>query len=123
MGNSAVDFPAILVGTVIALVVTGVLGWALRGGETRRGWLVAAALYAALTAIGVIDLLRYTPRETPYGIVAIAALLPVIGTLGLLRATRTVRPWIRWTLAFLLAFLLLFGGLLLGAMMARWLPF
>lgn len=122
MGNSAIDVTALVVGAIIALMVTGALGWALRSGGTRRGWMGAGGLFLALTALGVIDLLRHSPRETPFGIVIIGALLPVLGTLGLLRATRSVRPWIRWPLAFLLAFVLVFGGLLLGAAVSRWLP-
>lgn len=122
MGNSALDLTALGLGAGIALLVTGALGWALRGGDTRRGWLVAAGLLVGLTAIGAFDLLRHSPRETPFGIVGVGALLVVLGTLGFIRATRSVRPWIRWPLAFLLAFLLVFGGLLLGATVARWLP-
>lgn len=122
MGNSAVDVTALAIGAAVALLVVGVLAWALRGDDARRGWLAAAGLFLGLTAIGVVDLVRYSPRETPFGIVAIGALVPVLGTFGLLRGTRTVRPWIRWPLAFLTAFLLVFGGLLLGAMVARWLP-
>ena len=122
MGNSAVDVTALVVGVVIALVITGALGWALHPGDTRRGWMAAGGLFLALTALGVIDLLRHSPRETPFGIVIIGALVPVLCTLGLLRATRSVRPWIRWPVAFVLAFVLVFGGLLLGAAVARWLP-
>ena len=122
MGNSAVDVTALVLGVGIALLITGALGWALRAGDTRRGWIAAGGLFAGLTALGVIDLLRYSPRETPFGIVVIGALVPVLGTLGFVRATRSVRPWIRWPLAFLIAFLLVFGGLLLGATVARWLP-
>ena len=122
MGNSALDLTALVVGAIIALVVTGALGWALRREHTRRGWLVAAGLFAGLTAIGALDLLRHSPRETPFGIVGVGALLVVLGTLGFLRATRSVRPWIRWPLAFVLAFLFVFGGLLLGAAVSRWLP-
>ena len=122
MENSAVDLTALLVGAAVAIAVTGTLGWALRGDDTRRGWLAAGALFVALTAIGALDLLRHSPRETPFGIVAVAALLLVLGTLGLLRATRSVRPWIRWPLTVSVAFLLVFGGLLLGATVARWLP-
>ena len=123
MGSSAVDVTAIAVGAAVALLITAALVFALRDGDTRRGWLVAAGLFVALTALGVVDLLRHTPRQTPLSMVALGTALPVLGTLGLLRATRRVRAWIRWILAWLTAVLLLFGGLLLGATIARWLPF
>jgi hypothetical protein len=123
MGNSAVDPIALAVGVGLALVITVALVLALRGDNARRGWIVAAALVAALSALGAVDLLRHEPRETPFSNLVIGVVLPVLGTLGILRGTRTVRPWIRWVLAWITAFLLVFAGFLLGAVLASYLPF
>ena len=123
MGSSAVDFIALGTAAAIALVIVVVLAFALRGENTRRGWIMAGVLFAALCAVGIVDLLRHSPRETMFSNVVIGMLVPVLGTLGILRGTRRVRPWIRWVVAFLTAFLLLFVGFLLGATVARFLPF
>jgi hypothetical protein len=123
MGNSAVDFLALGAGAGVALVIAAGLVLALRGDDARRGWIAATALFAALVALGVVDLLRHEPRETRFSNGAIGIALPVLGTLGILRGTRRVRPWIRWILAFLTAFVLVFAGFLLGAVLARFLPF
>jgi hypothetical protein len=123
MGSSAVDFIALGTGAAVALLITVGLGLALRDDNTRRGWIVAGALFAVLCAIGIVDLLRHSPRETHFSNVVIGFLVPVLGTLGILRGTRRVRPWIRWVVAYLTAFLLLFAGFLLGATFARFLPF
>src|SRR5688572_10449200 len=99
MGSSSVDFIALGAGAGVALLISGGLVLALRGDNARRGWIVATALFLALCALGVVDLLRYSPRETTFSNVVIGFLLPVLGTLGILRATRRVRPWIRWVVA------------------------
>ena len=123
MGSSAVDFIALGTAAAVALVIVVVLALALRGGDTRRGWIAAGALFTVLCALGIIDLLRHAPRETMFSNVVIGVLAPVLGTLGIMRGTRRVRPWIRWVVGYLMAFLLVFAGFLLGATVARFLPF
>jgi hypothetical protein len=123
MGSSAVDFIAVGTGAAVALLIVVALVLALREDNARRGWIVAGALFVVLSAAGIADLLRHSPRETPISNVLIGVLVPVLGTLGILRATRRVRPWIRWSVAYLTAFLLVFAGFLLGATLARFLPF
>jgi len=120
---SVVDVPALVVASLIALVVTVALMRAHAVESHRRGWITAGILAATLSAIGVIDLVRATPRETHFTTVVVGAVLPVLGALGMIRGTRGVSPWIRWPLVFLVAFILLFGGLLIGATLAsRLLP-
>ena len=116
--GSVVDLPALLTAIGVALVITLALRFAHRGENHRRGWITAGILAAVLTGIGFIDLLRATPRETYFSTVIVGAALPVLGALGMIRGTRPVRPWIRWPLVFLTAFLLLFGGLIIGATFA-----
>lgn len=122
MGNSALDVTAIVLGAAIALAITAALGWALRDGNKKRGWLTAGVVFGVLVLLGVVDLLRHSPRETPFSTVVVGVALPVLGTLGILFGTRRVRTWLRWTLAFATAFLLVFGGLLLGTVLTRWIP-
>ena len=123
MGNSALDLTAIIIAAAVALVITVVFWWRLRDGDRRSGWIAAGALAVILTALGIVDLMRAPVRETPVSTVIFGMCLPTLGTLGILLATARVKPWIRWPLAFLTAFVLLFGGLLLGAVLSRWLPF
>ena len=123
MGSSAVDPIALGIGAITALIIVLTLGFALRGDQARRGWLAAAALFVGLSVLGALDLLRHSPRETPFSNAIVGVLIPVLGTLGILRGTRRVRPWIRWPLAWMIAFVLLFAGFLIGAMAARYLPF
>lgn len=123
MGNSALDVAALVIGVVVALAITGALAWSLRDGSVRRGWITAGVLFLVLTALGVVDLLRYSPRETPFSTVIVGFAVPVLGATGLLIATTRVRPWIRYAATFVVAFLLVFAGLLLGATLTRWLPF
>jgi hypothetical protein len=121
--SSVVDVPALLVASIIALVITVMLMRAHAVESHRGGWITAGVLAAALTAMGATDLLLSTPRETNFATVIVGAVLPVLGALGMIRGTRGVRPWIRWPLVFLVAFVLLFGGLLIGATFAtRLLP-
>ena len=123
MGNSALDVTALVIGVVVALVITGVLAWAVRAGSHRRAWITAGILFVGLVALGVVDLLRYSPRETPFSTVIIGFAVPVLGATGLLLATTHVRPWIRYPVIVLITFLLVFAGLLLGATLTRWIPF
>jgi hypothetical protein len=116
--GSQFDVPALLIAIGIALVITVALRTAHRGENHRRGWITAGVLVAALAGIGILDLLRVTPREMQLATVIIGAALPVIGALGMIRGTRGVRPWIRWPLVFATAFVLLFAGLLIGATLA-----
>lgn len=121
--RSVVDLPALLVAFVIALAITAVLLRAHRGDNHRRAWIAAGGVAAAVIAVGFIDLALARPRETMFSTVVVGALLPVLGALGMVRATRRVRPWVRWVMVFGTTFLLLFGGLLIGATLAsRLLP-
>jgi hypothetical protein len=123
MDTAAVDFPALVLATVIAAVITAVLFLAHREDNNRRGWIAAAAVTAILLAIGLADLLREKPRETFIAAPLIAAALPVLGATGMIRGTRRMRPWLRWLLVFVTTFLLLFTGLLLGAtVLPKYLP-
>lgn len=106
---------AIVVSFLIALLITAVM-WVAHGRlEQRRFWLTACVLTAALLIIGVIDLLAATPRETPFTTVILGAAMPVFGVAGLIRATRLLPAWVRLPIAYCVAVILLYGGLLLGA--------
>ena len=106
---------AIATSFAIAVLIT-VAMWIAHGRlERRRFWLSAAALTALLTAIGVVDLLAASPRETPFTTVIFGAALPVFGVAGLIRATRLLPTWVRLPLAYVVAVILLYGGLLIGA--------
>jgi uncharacterized membrane protein HdeD (DUF308 family) len=123
MDTSAIDFPALLLAILVAATITVSLGYAQRGDDRRRSWLTAAALTVVLIGIGLADLLQETPRETHVATLFIGIPLPVLGAMGLLRATRRARPWLRWTSVYLVTLVLLLGGLLLGAAVApRFLP-
>lgn len=123
MDTSAVDFLALTLALVIAAAITVTLWLANRGETARRAWIAAATLIALLIAVGLADLLRETPRQTHIAAVLLGAPLPVLGAMGMLIATRTVRPIWRWLLTFAAAFFLLFGGLLIGAaLLPRYLP-
>ena len=122
MDTAVIDFPALAIGFTVSLVITVALSRAERGGDRRRDWIVAGALAALLIAIGLVDLLRETPRQTHVATVLVGVPLPILGALGVIRATRRVRPALRWTVVFSTTFVLLFGGLLIGAaVVPRWL--
>lgn len=114
MNESAFDIPALLLALAVAVVIAASLIIAHRGGN-RRGWIVAGVLAVALIGIGAADILRAAPRETHVSTVATGVLLAVLGSLGMVRGTRRVRPWLRWLLTVLVALALLMVGLLLGA--------
>jgi hypothetical protein len=124
MSLTAVDFVTLLIAVAIAAVVATTL---LRFDSrvlVRRGWIIAGALTLALVALGGVDLLRQPWPDVKFSTVVIAALFTVIGTKGMVQGTRRVRPWLRWLLAFVVALVLLFGGLLTGATgVSRMLPF
>jgi hypothetical protein len=121
--RNSVWAPALLA-LVIALVISSALIVAHRGGNKRRGWFVGGGLTALLLTIGIIDLMRETPRETHIASVILAVTLPVIGTIGAIRGThRLRRGWLRWPIVFATTFLLFFVGLLIGAtVLPRFLP-
>ena len=123
MGSSALDPIAVVLCLAIALVITVSLALAHRAYNYRRGWIVAGVVFLALSALGIVDLLRYTPRETLFSTVLVGFAIPVLGALGLIRATMNMRPWIRWPLVFVLTAIMLVTGFLVGAAAARWLPF
>jgi len=122
MQNSAVDFLALGLGIAVAAAIASVLLWADRGRDMRRVWIAGAVLAFFFALLGVIDLLRATPRETHAATAVVGALLPVLAAIGVTRVSRRVRPWWRWLLIFLTAFVLLFGSLLLAVTMIPRLP-
>jgi UDP-N-acetylmuramyl pentapeptide phosphotransferase/UDP-N-acetylglucosamine-1-phosphate transferase len=123
METSAVDFVALTLAVMVALAITVSLALAHRGDGNRRAWIAAVTLIAVLIAVGLADLLRETPRQTHIAAALLGASLPVLGALGMLLATRTLRPIWRGLLTFAAAFFLLLGGVLLGAaVLPRYLP-
>ena len=123
MDTAAVDFPALAIGIVISLVITAAHLWADRGIGRRRSWMVSVWLAFLLLALGLTDLLRQTPREIHVAAVFVGVALPVLGSQGIIHATRRVRPVLRWPIALATTFVLLFGGLLIGAaVVPRYLP-
>lgn len=115
MDTSAIDFHALALGVLASLVITGALAWASRRQGATRLWVTAAAVTAALVTIGLVDLMRERPRETHIATLLVGIPMPVLGAVGLQYAMRRVRPWVRWSVVFLVAFVLLFAGLLVGA--------
>lgn len=124
MDTSAFDVPALLITILIAVAIAAGLLHSDRGRNTRRVWLTAGVLWLLFSAIGVIDLALSDPRETHFTTVLVGLAIPVLGTLGIVLGTRPTRRWIRWAVTVLTAFVLLVGGLQLGATVAsRFLPF
>ena len=99
---------------MLSAAITAVLGLFADKG-IHRDWLVAAGVALVVFAIGSIDLMRESPRETHWATWIIGSTLPVAVTTGALHATRAMKPWQRWPLMFLMAFVFLFLGLFLGA--------
>lgn len=115
MNTGAIDYSALALALTITLAITVALGWADRGAIPRRSWLMAAALAAVLISIGLAEILTAKPREVHVATVLIGAPLPILGSLGLIRATRRVRPWARWPVIYVATLALMFAGLLIGA--------
>lgn len=115
MDTSAIDFTALGVAAGAAAIITGVLGAASRGERWGRMWVAAAAVAIVLIAVGLADLLRERPRETHVATVLLGIPLPVVAAVGMIRATRPVRPWYRWPLVYVTALVTLFAGLFVGA--------
>ena len=115
MDTSAIDFGALGTSVVVAAVITAALAWAAQLNSWPRVWIVAGILTAVLIAVGLADLLRERPRETHIATVLVGIPLPVLGAVGMQRAMRRVRTWLRWTGVFLTALVLLLSGILIGA--------
>lgn len=115
LDTSAIDFAALAVGAISAAIITAALAWGARHAGALRVWIAAAAVTLVLAGIGLVDLLRERPRETHIAAILVGVPIPVLGALGLQHAMRRVRPWIRWSVVFLVAFVLVFLGLLIGA--------
>ena len=124
MDTSALDVPALVVMLVTTLLITAAVAFGGRGEHARRNrWLGALGITVLLIAIGLVDLLREEPRETHLATLFIGIPLPVLGAMAMERMTRRVRPWMRWTAVFLVTFVLLLSGMLIGAAIApRFLP-
>jgi hypothetical protein len=119
MEHSVLDLPALLLALAITLVISGALLAAHGEANRRRAWIVAAGLFTVLVAIGLLDLLSRSPRDTHVATVILGAAFPVAGTVGVIRAARHLRRrWLRWILVFLATFALFFAGLLIGATVA-----
>jgi hypothetical protein len=116
----AVDVPAITLAAVLSAAITAALGFFGDKG-TRRDWIVAGGVALAVFAIGMIDLLRETPRETFWATWIFGAGVPVAVSTAVLHSTRAMKPWVRYPTIFLITFVLLFGGLLFGSsVLPRW---
>lgn len=111
---TSVDIPALLLAIAISAAITAVLALYAREGR-KRDWLIAGAAALVLTAIGVANLMTESPRETHIATAFTGAMLPVAGAMGIIAGTKRVRPWLRWLVVFVLTFVLLVSGLLLGA--------
>ena len=113
--NQVIDYNALVIAVLIALGITAALMRAHRDDDHRRGWITAGYVAAALIAIGIADLVVAPRHEIPGATVLVGSALPVLGAVGMIRATRRVRPWVRWLMVFATAFVFLFVGLLIGA--------
>ena len=110
----AVDVAALALAVIVAGGVTAVIALFADTG-TRRDWIVSGAMALVLVTLAIANLLGETPRETHMATAILGPVLSVAGAMGIARATRRVRPWLRWTIVFLSSFVLLLAGLLLGA--------
>ena len=123
MDTSAIDFPALAVGLGSAAIITAAVVVAARTQSWRRIWLTAAVVTVVLVALALVNLSGEQPRETHIATVLGGIPLPVLGAVGMVATTRRARPWVRWTLVYVTAVLLLFTGALLGAaVLPRYLP-
>ena len=116
----AVDVPALLLAVLLSAAITAALMLFADKG-IHRDWYVAGGVALAVFAIGMVDLMRETPRETFWATWIFGAGLPVAVSTGLLHATRTMKRWKRIPTVFLTTFLTLLGGLLIGSsVLPRW---
>lgn len=109
-----IDVAALSLAIIVSAAITTVLILFASTG-TRRDWLVAGVTGLVVMTVGILDLLTEQPRETHMATAIAGALLPVAAATGMTRALRRSRAWVRWLAVFLAAFVLLAGGLLLGA--------
>ena len=116
MDADAVDLPALILAIAVALAITVALFFGARESK-RRAWITAGAVTAGLIVVGLLNLLRATPRETHLATVFVGAIVPVLSALGLVRATQPMRPVFRWPLVFFVTLVVLFAALLFGATM------
>ena len=122
MDADAIDLPALFLAIVVAVAITVALFYGGRDSK-RRAWLTAGVLAVVLIAVGLVDLLRESPGQTHLATVFVGGILPVLASLGLVRATQPMRPVFRWPLVFLVTLVVLFAALLFGAtMVPRYLP-
>ena len=110
----SVDLPALLLAVVISAAITALLVLYARNGQ-KRDWLIAGGVALVLAVIGVANLMTESPRETHVATAFTGALVPVAGAMGVIAGTKRVRPWLRWLVVFVLTFVFLILGLMLGA--------
>jgi intracellular septation protein A len=121
---SVIDISALVVSILVAAGVTAAMLVAFQHENRRRAWIAAALTTAVLIVLGAADVLLRPPREQKVSTVILAAAITVLGALGFVRGTRSVRMWIRAPLTFLVAYVLLMSSLLFGAdYVSRVLPF
>lgn len=113
--RSIIDVPALVVGILVAVVVAAALLWAHRRDDHRRGWITAGVVVLLIAALAALDLSRESPRETNFTTPLFAGAIATLATVGMVRATRRVPMWLRAILAFVTAFVMLMGGLLMAA--------
>jgi hypothetical protein len=110
----AVDVPALLLAAVLSAAITAALVLFADKG-IRRDWLVAGGVALVVFAVGSLDLMRETPHETYWATWIFGAGLPVAITTGVLHSSRSMKPWQRVPMLFLVTYLMLFIGLLFGS--------
>lgn len=115
MKDSALDSTALLVAISAAAVIATSLIVADRGNHHRRAWKVAGLVTLGLSLLAGLDLLRESPRETHVSGIVFGIAVAVLGSLGMVRGTRRVRPWLRGPLVAVTTLVLLLSGILLGA--------
>jgi hypothetical protein len=115
---------ALVLAVVIAASVTTTLIMSERPFDHRRIWRAGGILAVVLIALGLLDVFTRSPRELTPSVIVLGAATPILGSIGIIYGTRRVKPWVRWILVFVTAFLLLFVGLIFGATTtARYLGF
>jgi hypothetical protein len=125
MQLGAANIVALVLAVLIATAVTTALIATDSRERKARGWYVAAILTGVLVLLGALDIFGDPMRNVDFSTVVTGAIVEVLFTKGFIHATRRLKHrWVRWTLTWLVSFLLIFVGLWLGATVAsRYFPF